>query len=194
MRSLRAFGFALLLLLLAGPASGQGGPSRAIEKGRWSIAFTLPEGGGSAIGVWKMISSRTNLGVNLGIGHQFDLRTSGPDSARRESGGTFWRFSIEPTIKRYLILRESVSPFVLGALKGSYGWIDYGNHEEFSRSATLSAGLGVDWSPLRAMSIGASTGIEWTESMTSVNDYEAPKFRVSEFNTATTALILQLYF
>jgi hypothetical protein len=107
---------------------------------------------------------------------------------------TYWTLSIQPAIKRYLVLRESVSPYWMGALRGTYGWSEFGRSHLYSREATLSAGIGADWTPLRDVSIGASTGIEWTESISSRNDSGATKERLSDFNTVSTSLQLHLYF
>jgi len=183
-----------VLLALAGGARADEGESRAIARGRWSLAFSLPDGGGAQFGVWKMVSGRSNLGLNLGIAHQFQEETWGPDSARGRAGTVFWTFSLQPTLKRYLLLREYVSPYLTAALEGTYGWISAGGIKEYNRNATLLAGFGADWTPLRDVSIGASTGIKWTEGISSDNDAAATKHRISVFDTQTGSLTLHLYF
>jgi hypothetical protein len=185
---------AFLVLTTTSPARAEEGGSRAIQKGRYSLAFSLPDGGGAQFGVWKMVSGRSNLGVNLGVDHRFDEETWGPDSARSRTGNLFWTFSLQPSMKRYLFVRDPVSPFLSMALKGSYGWEESGPLRRFTRSATLSAGLGADWTPLRDLSIGASTGIDWTEGMSSRNDPDATKDQISIFGTRTGSLTLHLYF
>ena len=190
-------GLSALVLLVGGaaPASAEEGVARTIEKGRWSLAFSLPDGGGAQLGVWKMVSGRSNVGMNLGVDHTYREQTWGPDSARTGYGQEyFWTFSLQPSIKRYLFLRERVSPFMMAALEGSYGWRNSGRVRLFTKGATLSAGLGADWTPLRDVSIGASTGIEWTESMSSANDFQATKYKTSIFDTHTGSLSLHLYF
>jgi len=190
-------GIALAFVLattLAGASWADEGASRAIAKGRYSLAFSLPEGGGAQFGVWKMISDRSNLGVNLGIDHRFDEETWGPDSARSRAGNLFWTFSLQPSLKRYMFVRDPVSPFLALALKGSYGWNESGPYRRFTRSATLSAGLGADWAPLRDVTIGGSAGLEWTEGMSQRNDFEATKDKSSVFGTKTGSLTLHLYF
>jgi hypothetical protein len=185
---------AFLILTTTSPARAEEGESRAIQKGRYSLAFSLPDGGGAQFGVWKMVSGRSNLGVNLGIDHQFQEETWGPDSARSSSGTQFWTFSLEPSIKRYLFLRDRVSPFLTAGLEGSYGWVAAGGLKEYNRKATLLAGIGADWTPLRDVSIGASTGITWTEGISAENDASATKRRISVFGTQTGSLTLHLYF
>jgi len=190
-------GLSVLLLLVAGaaPAFAEDNAARTIEKGRWSLAFSLPDGGGAQFGVWKMVSGRSNVGINLGVDHLYEEETWGPDSARSGyAQAYFWTFSLQPSIKRYLFLRERVSPFVSAALQGSYGWRNSGRVKVFTKSATLSAGLGADWTPLRDVSIGASTGLEWTEGMSSANDFLATKEKTSIFDTHTGSLTLHLYF
>ncbi len=188
-------GIALAVLTLsAGAARADEGKSRAIGKGRWSLAFALPDGGGSQFGVWKMVSGRSNLGVNLGIDHSRDTFTIGPDSLRVGDVRQHWTFSVEPTLERYLFLEADVSPFVFGALKGSYGWSESTSQRSYLRSAALTFGLGADWTPLQSISIGGTTGIVWRESMYSYSGAGAPKDGESTFGTVSTSLQLHLYF
>jgi len=197
MNWVRGWSALALVLSFACPVWAEGGasdPSPTIAKGRWSLAFTLPDGGGAQFGVWKMVSARSNLGIDLGIDHAFAEVTWGPDSARSRTGSLFWTFSLQPSIKRYLFLRERVSPFVTAALKGSYGWAESGRQRQFNRKATLSAGVGADWTPLRDVSVGANTGVEWTEGMSNENDFYATKHKISIFDTHTGSLTLHLYF
>jgi len=134
------------------------------------------------------------LGVNLGIDHTFNEETWGPDSARSRTGNLFWTFSLQPSLKRYMFVRDPVSPFLSMAFKGSYGWNESGPYRRFTRSAKLSAGLGADWAPLRDVTIGGSAGLEWTEGMSQTNDSEATKDKISIFGTRTGSLTLHLYF
>jgi hypothetical protein len=181
---------AFLVLTATTPALAEEGDSRAIQKGRYSLALTLPDGGGTSFGVWKMITTRSNLGLTLGINHEFRRSTEGPDTLRDEFGSGFWSFSFGPSLERYLVVRRSVSPFVFGSLSGSYLW----SKGLYRRAATLAWGLGADWTPLESVSIGGSTGISWTEAMESRSDFGAPKQSSSSFNTMASALTLHLYF
>jgi hypothetical protein len=183
-----------VLLALAGGASADEAESRAIAKGRWSLAFSLPDGGGSQLGVWRRVSGRSNLGLNLGIDHSRETDTIGPDSSRQGEVNQFWTFSIEPSLERYLVLQRDVSPYVFAALQGSYGWTESSFQKSYSRSATLSFGLGADWTPLESISIGAATGIRWRESMRSESAPDAPKQGQSQFGSVATSLQLHLYF
>jgi len=189
----------LALVWVAGPALAEESASRAIAKGRWSLAISLPDGGGGSMGLWKMVSARSNLGATIGIAHDRETTTDGPDTARVAMGTQFWTVSLEPSIKRYLALREAISPYLFGGLKGSYGWsygdgLYFSNSNRYMRSAALRVGLGADWTPLEAISIGAATGILWSESMTSYSEPGAPKRSESRFDTMTTELTLHLYF
>ena len=181
---------AFLVLVIASPSLAEESDSRSIQKGRYSVALTLPDGGGASFGVWKMVSTRSNLGLNLGINHEYRNSTAGPDSMRAHYGIGFWSFSFGPSVKRYIALHRSVSPFLLGSLEGKYRW----SKGSYTRAATLEAGLGADWTPLESVSIGGSTGIAWTESMTSHSDFGASKESGSSFNTLASSLTLHLYF
>jgi hypothetical protein len=185
---------AFLVLTTTSPALAKDGESRAIQKGRYSLAFSLPDGGGGQLGVWKMVSGRSNLGVNLGIDHSRQTTTIGPDSFRQGEVSQYWTFSIEPSLERYVSLERDVSPYVFAALQGSYGWTEGFFPKSYTRSATLSLGLGADWTPLESISIGAATGIRWRESMRSESATDAPKEGGSQFGTVSTSLTLHLYF
>jgi len=187
------------LVWVAGPAWAEEGASRTIAKGRWSLAFSLPDGGGGSMGLWRMVSGRSNVGLTLGVAHSRNTVTDGPDTARVGMASQFWTFSLEPSLKRYLAVRETISPYLFGGLKGSYGWSNEGgfyfsNSNRFTRSATLRVGLGADWTPLDQISIGAATGILWTEAMTNYSEPGAPKRSDSQFDTMTTSLTMHLYF
>jgi hypothetical protein len=181
---------AFLILITASPALAQESDSPTIQKGRHSLAFALPDGGGTSIGFWKMVSARSNLGLTLGINHEFRKSTVGPDTMRINFGSGFWAFSFGPSLKRYMAVHRSVSPFLLGSLAGDYRW----SKGVYTRAATLEVGLGADWTPLESISIGGSTGFGWTEAMTNRSDYGAPKQSASSFNTLVSALTLHLYF
>lgn len=190
MTSLRVGGALALLLALTGVARADDGESRTIAKGRRSIAFSLPDGGGGRLGVWKMVSARSNLGMNLRIEHEMEKHTIGPDSMRHEDGYSYWDIGLGPSLKRYLFLRETVSPFLLGDLEVSYRWAK-GTYE---RGADLTAGLGADWTPLDWISIGGATGFTWHESMRRYSGYGARKDSDSRFDTMTSRLTMHLYF
>jgi hypothetical protein len=187
---LRVGGALALLLALMGVARADDGESLTIVKGRRSVSFSLPDGGGGRLGVWKMISARSNLGMNLRIDHEMDKRTVGPDSMRREDGFWYWDIGLGPSLKRYLLLRPTVSPFLLGEFEASYRWTS-GTYE---RGGDLTGGLGADWTPLEWISIGGATGFTWHESMRRYSGSGAPKESNSRFNTMTSRLTLHLYF
>lgn len=200
MRILTALSTILLLGVAAGVAFGESEGSRVIQKGRWSLAFTLPDGGGATFGVWKMASTRSNLGLNIGVNHDRGWFSSGPDSAEYTQDRSFWNFSLQPSIKRYLALGENVSPYFFGAVGGAYGWgkSAYSSprypsppQKSYNRSASLRLGLGVDWTPLDDISVGAFTGLNWTEAG---SDDGSSKHGHSEFNTEITRLTMHVYF
>jgi len=205
MRILTALSVILLLGVAAGAAFGENEGSRVIQKGRWSLAFTLPDGGGATFGIWKMASTRSNLGLNIGVNHDRRWYSSGPGSATYTEDTSFWKFSLQPSIKRYLALRENVSPYLFGAVGGAYGWgkSTYSSpaypalppDKSYNRSASLRLGLGVDWTPLDDISIGAFTGLNWTEGGLDGSGYsESSRNGYSGFNTEITRLTMHVYF
>ena len=199
MQLLTALSAVLILGAAAGSAFGEDEGSRAIQKGRWSIEISLPNGGGNTLGIRKMVSARSNFGVNLGVAHDLDKRPYSPSLPGSYSFSR-WDVSVQPSVKRYLSLHQNVSPYFLGAIKGEYGWLKETNaggppFKGFTRSAVASLGLGVDWTPLEAISIGAYTGLNLSLSGTSQGiGTTAGTVRSDHFGTVDSGLTMNLYF
>ena len=158
-----------LLLLAAAPAAAQEAVSarNALRPGAWSLSFGLPFGGGgpelgAGLGAWRMVSARTNLGVELDAYFQ---RADQEDAEGNERERETARAGVAVAARRYLDLGRAVAPFLAGrvgaglfreAVDGddvpesvvSRGW-----------SADARGGVGVEWFPARSVSVSGSTGV-----------------------------------
>jgi len=199
MRLLTALSAVLILGAAAGAAFGEDEGSRAIQKGRWSIEISLPDGGGNTFGIRKMVSARSNFGVDLGLAQDRN-KTPYSQSLARSYSFSRWVVSLQPSVKRYLSLHQSVSPYLLGAIKGEYGWLKETNtgsppFKGFTRSAAASLGLGVEWTPLETIGIGAYTGLTLSLSGTSQGiGTSQGTVRSDHFGTVDSGLTMNLYF
>jgi hypothetical protein len=190
MRLLTALSVFLVVGAAAGPALGENEGSRAIQKGRWSIAISLPDGGGTTFGAWKMVSGRSNVGVDIGAAYA-RYKNSSVGSPNQYTISR-WNISLQPSIKRYLSLHQSVSPYLLGAIRGEYGWSKQTpNSKSFSRGAGATLGLGADWTPLEAVSLGAHTGLDLFLGSSSQDNQ---RFETGAFGTLDSGLTMHVYF
>lgn len=145
---------ALALCLFASPAFAQGQAPNRLDESVFSLSFGVPAGGnpyaGGALGLWYMVASPINLGVNLGFA--IDSSGDGDDSV------TTTDILIAPAVKYYLNTNGQIAPFVLGQINfrtASDGDDDTDNTTEFG----LAFGFGVEWFPTRNFSIGGHTGL-----------------------------------
>jgi hypothetical protein len=191
-----------LLLLAATPVLPQSPPTGTLAAGTWSFAFALPSAGATAVGAWRMMSPRTNLGVNLSFSATRSTATYGNDSTstRTQRSGGGWSLRIEPTVKLYRHVHSSVAPFVLGQVGGSYEWNGEGTSSRSPRanvwSLTARVGAGADWFPVAAVSIGGWVAIGFRVSR-SHSSSDAPYVSdLTSLNVGTlaSALFLHIYF
>src|SRR3569832_124568 len=110
----------LLLLLLSITAAASAQTPAQLSKGRRSIAFTLPDGGGTTIGLWKFTSDRTNVGLNLAVDYKRDT----------DSLSTFdrWSVAVGPAVKSYFRTSAHVAPYRLLGLHAGYSHDDSDVH------------------------------------------------------------------
>jgi len=162
-------------LSLAAPVAAQ-----LPERGAWSLE--LSPAGDAQIGVWKMRSERTNLGVDFGLRlDRTDHAGSGPIGER-----TFLGLIVAPSIKRYGTPVGPFAPYLFGSVPfgveqkeigGSSAWWMVGG--------SLAAGL--DWFPVRNVSVGGRAGI-----LASYRDSSAQS--VTDVGTFSSGLSLHFYF
>lgn len=169
----------------------------ALSEGRWSFAFELPAGGGGAIGIWKLISDRTNLGLNLSFAvdrRTTDISSDGGGSSRAL---THWDFAAAPALKRYLAARGPVAPYLYGDFSFLYSQTTFDPIDAKNWDVDLGAGaaVGADWFPLSRVSIGGYTGVmvRWRVSEQRHVDVGGRSYDFS-LDTFTSRLFLHVYF
>jgi len=174
--------------LLIGPSTVQAQGPEALAEGRTSIAFAIPQSGSTSFGIWKQLSPTRALGLQGSVlygRHESEF-------ANHES--TQFQISVAPAMKWYRSLTPTVAPF----LRGSVG-VGYNRSEQLSGDIRIetdgfnvnaSAGIGVDWFPLRSISIGGFTGLSGAlgrvDSGTERNSLT--------LGTTTSALTMHIYF
>lgn len=210
MRTLTWYAFLPLALLAAtaAPASGQeASQPLPMPEGAWSLAFSLPSGGGASLGVWKLVGPRTNLGLDVGL-----RSVSTSDNLRFDDGrpsqevkSSDLGIAIEPSIRQYITSYETLAPYIHGNLLFAYSEIDA---ETVSQQATtvrktyeygIGVGIGVEWAPLERFSVGGHTGIRFIYLDRSSVDSSPAGTAVQDgsatiFDTFVSSLVIQLYF
>lgn len=158
------------------------------EVGTYGVAFNLPDGGGAGFGLRKMISERTNLGIDVTLDldrREFEDEAIGTDAA------TDWSIAVSPDLRLYRDARGPVVPFLeIDALLG------YAEESDVRSGITVGAGagIGVEWFPLDGMSISGSTGVSARFSHDE-SDTASPASRDQFLVTAfRSQLTLNLYF
>ena len=155
---------ALGLFLVTGSVSAQ--DNHFPKANSWSVTASLPDGGGNLFGVWRLIGSRINVGLEMDLRNK-DLEDTG--SSAFISPNTVTRddlMVIGPVVRYYLSDSGPVAPYVRGAI----GWqrrdieieqINSGevvqNQQESSTIWRLA--VGADWFPTESVAIGFFTGL-----------------------------------
>lgn len=202
---------AAALLSLSVPAHGQDAatdtvPRTSLREGAWSLSFAVPgynTGGGSGeLGAWKMVGPRTNLGVTLTASTQRSESSGGEFEAtdRRTD------LNLNLNVKRYVMQPAEVTPFLLvGAGIGHSSQdreVTPAGPDQSASGLTggVRAGVGLEWFPVRRVSISGHTGLTVTgsglesEGEASDGTPVAGEADTFFFGTFTSALSLQIWF
>lgn len=181
-------------------------PRIPLQKGARSLSLGSPLSGGSGeLGAWKMVGDRTNLGLGLGVYVlDTDAGVDGPDG-ERELSETRTAFTLSVNGRRYLGEPRLVTPFVFGGVTAGIVRIERketGFNDQGSRGFETGAraGFGVEWFPLRNVSLAGHTGLSVNRSSTDGDytlpdgeevDAEASSLSVNSF---TSGVSLQIWF
>lgn len=202
----------LALLMLAAvhaAAAAQEAPAgpNALRQGAWSLSFGLPVGGlgtgpevGAGLGVWRMVSGRINLGVDLEVEY---YRADAEDATGAEREREVARAGLGLAARRYLDVGRAVAPFLAGRVgaglfrESTDGDDVPGPVTARGWRADTSGGVGLEWFPASSVSVSGSTGvgIAYDRSRTPAGpergEVEASGFSVGTF---TTELGFRVYF
>lgn len=151
---LRVMLVALALCFFSSTAFAQGTSPNRLDESVFSLSFSVPGGGnpysGGAFGLWYMVSSPLNLGVNLGFA--VDSVDVGGESQ------TAVDFLLAPAVKYYMNTNSQVAPFLLGQFNMRIG-SDGVDGSDSEVEVGLLVGFGIEWFPVRNFSIGGHTGL-----------------------------------
>lgn len=149
------------------------------RRGDWSLSFGVPlttlSTSSGTIAVWRMVSGRVNLGLNLGVGMNAVQRADEDSVAvLSEFRTSNWDVRVEPAVKWYLRPPHPVAPYLYLAAGPSVEWYRSSRSDGSARSAAnryglgIAGGLGADWFPVRWLSVGGFAGLRfdatWTQS------------------------------
>jgi hypothetical protein len=136
------------------------------EKGTWTIGFVLPDGGGTSMGGWRMVSDRVLLGLEV------DFQSSDSDTEPTEgalaASSEFdeKNFTLGPRLKLYLGHKGPVASYL--RFGGGIGWSSDQQlstntiREQTTYQLFLRNSVGADWFPTEGISIGGYTGFQLT--------------------------------
>ena len=188
---LPAAALALAATLAAAPAARaqEIAGENALRPGASSINLGIsPE---PSVGYWRMLSGRTALGV---VGSAEAIRdSSGDDELSRTL------LTVSPQVKRYRSTEGAILPYLHGALFASV--IDLGSSTPGvggdDRSTVLggTAAVGLDWFPVRRVSLGGHAGLGLLRAASSIGGADGDDFESVDWSlqTFTAAIQVQLY-
>ncbi|HZG42090.1 MAG TPA: outer membrane beta-barrel protein [Longimicrobium sp.] len=199
---------AMFALIVAAPLRAQDAaadttPRTSLQKGAWSLSFDVPSygggAGGGAFGGWKMVGERTNLGLLVRI-HANDRDDSTEESETDQRSSSL---AVGLHARRYAPTIRDVTPFLAAGIEGYTGRSTQ-RHNDASVTgrgygASAQAGVGVEWFPVRRVSLAGHTGAEvriYTSS-SEVDTDNGPRENdqsALDFATFTSRLSLQIYF
>lgn len=173
-------------VLAAGLSMATGAAAQLPQPGARSLRVSA--GGSNSIGVWRMRSERTNLGLNLGL--------SAGRRAYGETGETYQGLSLEPAVKRYSSPTRSFAPFVYGSVLGSYEHRRAQNLTQHTFGVGGQGAVGMDWFPVRNVSVGGQVGVQATYSRTHADPDSGhfPGYSTLFAQSLNSGLVLHLYF
>lgn len=170
-----------------------------LRKGARSLSFTAPlDGGTGEAGIWRMVDDKTNVGILVGLGaarSNLDVDDAG------SIDNTQLNLSIGVGVRRYGNPYGQVSPYVMSAayVFGSQQTQGPDDAEIKVRNLGVGArgGLGVEWFPVRRVSIAGETGARLQLNRQTVDRDDEDDDATStglNLSTFTSGLSVQIYF
>lgn len=174
--------------LVAAPAAAQeetGG--NALRPGATSVNVGVSPD--ATVGFWRMLSGRTALGVSGSV-----------QGIRSEYGGSELSRTllvVSPQVKQYRATDGAILPYLHGAVFASVtdlGGSSGAAGDDQSTVLGATAALGLDWFPVRRVSLGGHAGLGLLRSS---SEFERPQgdFRSTSWSlqTFTAAIQVQLF-
>ena len=161
-------------LAMAAPAAAQapGDSIDALTPGRRALSFNLPNGGGVGLGIWRVVAPDRARGFFVNFSGSYG-HSSYTDQVGNDNTGNSFRVSVSagPQFRRYIGRTAPVAPFVQSGLSLGAGYdrmsgrtaggAEQENHG-WSGTAAASLAGGVEWFPLRRVSLAGQTGVNLT--------------------------------
>lgn len=191
------------LLLLAGTTAATGagaqepGGENSVRRGAMSLTAGLTTG--LQVGVWRMASDRTGLGVAASVATQ-----------RQEAGESFvstrQTFGIGPRLRHYGSTTGALLPYLQGGLSGEltrsstrYQGTSEQVNRNLQRSLVADFGAGLEWFPVSRISVGGQAGLRASRALfrqeneqrtvggTHDSVYDSTSWRVGTFTSGIEA-------
>jgi hypothetical protein len=168
-----------------------------------SIAFSLPSGGSTTLSYWwhRLDTAR---GIELDLSGSGDIQSSDDGLDRRSYTVAL---AMGPAFKWYRAPTGPVSPYLYGGLgvRGRWGRTEYTEPTAFERTSWGLGGygrlgLGVDWFPLRRVSIGGYAGMRASYDFINSSERnvdvstDGPSRHAFAADLFTSGLTLHIYF
>lgn len=120
--------------------------------GTWGLFFDLPDGGGSGVGLRRMLSEDRSLGLVLQFNAASLTREHGTPPVTDEHSRFF--AGVGADLRFYRRARGPVVPFVQ---TGTFVGYENGSGDDWSLAGDLA--LGAEWLPLDQVSVSAFAGM-----------------------------------
>lgn len=170
----------------------------AFEPGRTSISFRLPESRVGAIGLFRFVSERTELGLIFSSGlrwHRVHYEDPEAPDARTRS----LHFGAQPMLKRYVNTSETIAPYLFGGVftewdrRTATASVTRGAVTGQVWHAGAAAGFGVEWLPRPFLSVGSRIGLQGGYSSGTENTSARSSESGGFVETFTTNIYLRMF-
>lgn len=190
----------LALLVLVGLVT----PSTAMaqvpaEPGSISIAASLfTDDDGSVLGVWYLLGSRLNLGLEVELNRATSEETVTSPSTKNDGLAETESWTVGPAVKWYGRVDGPVIPYLRA--KVAYG--ESANElqlrgeidsEGSSSTFLVSGALGAEWFPIPQLSVGAHAGLFWQRREVDTRNSQVRRDR-TDTNWATFRSGIELFY
>jgi hypothetical protein len=192
MRRLTGAALAAAGLLLATGAAAQ--DTNGLERPGTSIE--VGAGGDYVVGVWRRLSPRTSLGLEVGAySRSYDYRFDDPEGEREIDERLV---TVGPALKVYTGPGGAFLPYGYASAFAQFGSTRYQPVEGEAQETDLCGfggqlGLGVDWFPVQRVSIGGHVGVEGFSSSREGASFNGEE-EFTGFGTFNSGIRVQLYF
>lgn len=181
------------LLLATGAAAQEAAREETNGLERPGTSIEVGAGAGALVGVWQRVSPRVSLGVQVSAyTSRSELESDVIDRDARQSG-----VSVGPALKVYGGPGGAFLPYGFASAFLEFGESREeinggGEREEDLDGVGGELGVGIDWFPVRRVSIGGHVGVEAHRQSRPSDDDDVNRFTI--FNTVSSGIRVQLYF